>query len=165
MRKSLSALLISTLLVSGCGASKLNPLNWFGRGQSQPVVADSANPLIPAKRGTVFRRGDKPYTGILMPQVKQLKIERVPGGAIVRATGVAQFQQPYDVKLISTSGNQPVDRTLTFELRAEVPGKNLRQGSEWTRTVTVATFLTDNELEGVRTIRVVGSQNTMSARR
>lgn len=166
MRKPFTALLISSLLLTGCGGSSLNPLNWFGRGQPVPVVAEGANPLIPAKRsGSFFRRGEKVYTGVPIHRVTTLKIERVPGGALVRATGVAQVQGQYDVALVSTNNDQPVNGVLTYEFRAEMPKRRLVQGSEWSRTVTIATFLTDNELDGVRSINVVGAQNALSARR
>lgn len=166
MRKPFTALLISSLLLAGCGGSSLNPLNWFGRGQPAPVAAEGANPLIPAKsRNSFFRRGEKVYTGVPIHRVTTLKIERVPGGALVRATGVAQVQGQYDVALVSTNDDQPVNGVLTYEFRAEMPKRRLVQGSEWSRTVTVATFLTENELAGVRSINVVGAQNALSARR
>ncbi|MEZ5676235.1 hypothetical protein SAMN06265173_1087 [Thalassovita litoralis] len=166
MRIPLSALLISTLVLTGCGNSRLNPMNWFGRAKSTPVAtAENTNPLIPQRRGSILRREQLPYAGQLMSQVKTLHIERTPGGALVRVSGIAQFQRPYEVRLIPTNNKQPVNGVLTFDLKAVQPGKKLAQGSEWTRTVTAATFLTDNELDGVRTIQVQAAQNTMSSRR
>lgn len=166
MRIPLSALLISTLVLTGCGSSRLNPMNWFGRAKSAPVAtAENPNPLIPQRSGSILRREEAPYAGQLMAQVKTLKVERTNGGALIRVSGIAQFQRPYEVRLIPNNNKQPVNGVLTFELKALQPGRRLAQGSEWTRTVTVATVLTDNELEGVRTIRVLAAQNAMTSRR
>ncbi|THD73501.1 hypothetical protein E7681_12485 [Thalassobius vesicularis] len=165
MRIPLSALLISTLVLAGCGSSRWNPVNWFGGGRSEPVAVEGTNPLIPRKSGSIFRRGETPYTGQLVDKVTGLKVERVPGGAVVRVTGVARLQGQYDVKLISPTKKKPEKGVLTFELRAELPAGRQAQGTEWTRTLTVATFLTDNELFGVGTIRVVGATNAMTSRR
>lgn len=167
MRIPLSALLISTLLLAGCGNSRLNPMNWFGRAQSQPVATENANPLIPAtRRGLLARKKAAPYAGTLIHEVTTLKVERVPGGAIVRASGVGLYQGQYDVKLISPTKKQAEKGVLTFEFRAILPEARTRvQGSEWSRTLTVATFLTENELAGVRSIRVQGANNVMTTRR
>lgn len=167
MRIPLTALLISTLIVAGCGNSRLNPFNWFGRGQSEPVAtAENANPLIPKRSNGLLYRPKAPYPGVLIAKVTDLKIERIPGGAIVRATGIGHFQGSYEVRLVPADQNQATDKTLTYEFRANLPPSRGRvQGSEWSRTITAAANLTDNQLAEIRTIRVVAAENAMSSRR
>ncbi|SEQ84279.1 hypothetical protein [Thalassovita taeanensis] len=170
MRTTLSALLISTLVVSGCGAareSRLNPFNWFGRSQSTPTTVASeqtANPLIP--QSSKLKRKDLPYQGQLVDQVSDLVIEKVPGGALVRVTGVSAAQGAFDVRLIAQNGGKPDDGVLSYELRALQPAyRRPVVGPAAGRTVTVARFLSEETLIGVKTIQVVGNQNVRSSRR
>lgn len=165
MRTPFTALLITTLLVSACGDSRLNPLNWFGRGRSEPVATGNTNPLIPQERNGLLRRTEAPYAGQLISKVTELKIERVPGGGIVRATGVGHYQGSYEVKLIELPRANAQDRTQSYEFRAVLPAGQAIKGTEWSRTITAAVFLTDNQLADLRTIRVVAAENAMSSRR
>ncbi|MEL6453077.1 MAG: hypothetical protein AAFQ19_17640, partial [Pseudomonadota bacterium] len=61
MRVLTVTLLTAALILSACAAvrdSRVNPFNWFGRGQSEPVVqttAEEVNPLIPNRNERRFR--------------------------------------------------------------------------------------------------------------
>lgn len=163
MQKSLSVLLISAVVLSGCGNSRLNPKNWFGRSQAVPVAsATDANPLIPRKNRLLKR--DTSYQGTLVGEIRDLTIERVPGGAIARVAGLADQQGPYEVRLIPLNDGAPVGGVLSYELRAlNLPYKAV--GTERSRTLTAAVFVTDQDLAGVREIRVLGARNARSSRR
>ncbi|MYM53773.1 hypothetical protein [Thalassovita mangrovi] len=163
MQKSLSVLLISAVVLSGCGTSRLNPKNWFGRSQAVPVAsATDANPLIPRKNRLLKR--DTSYQGTLVGEIRDLTIERVPGGAIARVTGLADQQGPYEVRLMPLNDGAPVGGVLSYELRAlSVPYNAV--GTERSRTLTAAVFVTDQDLAGVREIRVLGARNARSSRR
>ena len=54
MRKSISLILIASLITASCGwrDSRVNPRNWFGNSRDVPVeVVDAeANPLIPIRK-------------------------------------------------------------------------------------------------------------------
>ncbi|SNR57927.1 hypothetical protein [Puniceibacterium sediminis] len=172
MIKSLMILTVSAVLLTGCATvrdSRVNPFNWFGGARSQPAAiqdADSTtNPLIPAKRGNSLLSTKKPvgpYLGQPIAEVSELLIERRPGGAIITANGVADRLGPFDVRLLPLPDDQP--GTLAFMLSA-LQTNGPRNTSDWSRTVTVATWLTDQELAGIRTIRVVGRTNEMVTRR
>ncbi|UWR35051.1 hypothetical protein K3759_08185 [Sulfitobacter sp. W027] len=172
MRKTLLALLASTLLVSACGTvrdSRINPLNWFGSARSVDAEpSESANPLIPQRRGLFARRSVEvdTYEGRPFEQITDLTIEPVPGGAILRATGLAARQGIYAVRLTpATIEEQPVDGVLTYRLEGIRPDKATPQGSRPTREVIAARRLTDQTLSGVREIRVEGQMNTLVSRR
>lgn len=171
-----STVLAATLILSGCGAvrdSRVNPLNWFGNSQSAPVEQQEqveTNPLIPQdeSRGLFSRlRADVvAYTGQPVDQVSALVIEAVPGGAIVRASGVADYDFPYDVQLTpATDDARPVDGVLTYRLEAERPRNPRLRTSARVRTVTAAIRLTDQDLAGVNVIRVEGARNVQSTTR
>lgn len=168
MVRSLSVLLISAVVLTSCGSmrdSRLNPLNWFGRSQSQPVQTDAdVNPLIPKRRAvSLFRQdAESTYEGRLIYEVENLFIERRPGGAIVRATGLSVRQGPYDVRLVKLD-EESDDSTLTYEFKMLQAGPT--GGPAASRRVTTAIALTDQQLFGIRTIRVKSATNIQSSRR
>lgn len=175
MRKTLSALLLFTLVISGCGAirdSRANPFNWFGNSRSAPVETQAdaaANPLIPTRSGLFARARaqDAFYLGNSIDQITDLTVERVPGGAIIRATGRARFQGIYAVQLTPQNVDElPVDGVLIYRMEGVAPnGGALAGGTEQSREVTAARAVTDQTLAGVRSIRVEGARNAQVSRR
>lgn len=143
-------------LVTGCARvseSRLNPLNWFGRSTPAPTVS------LP---GTGAIIDDRP----LIETITALEIERTPGGAIIRAAGVAPVQGWYGAELTPENRDaEPVDGVVTFFFRALPPLDPTRVSTPASRELVVATYLTDAALEGVREIRVVAQTNARVARR
>ncbi len=169
MRITVSALLVSTLVLTGCGTN-LNPLNWFGGGTSEPraPVAENDNPLIPERTGLFSSRRDRlaVYNGTAVETVTDLTVERVPGGAIIRATGVAAVQGIYDVRLTPANEDEvPEDGILTYRLEALRSADGARAGTPASREVTAARKVTDRQLAGVSRIRVEGVTNAQVSRR
>ncbi|WP_299041644.1 hypothetical protein [uncultured Tateyamaria sp.] len=176
MRLTLPALLVLTLTLSACAAvrdSAVNPLNWFGGSRSEPIRPDpraETNPLIPQNtRAGLFsslRDQAEIYVGTPVDQVTDLVIERVPGGAIVRATGIVDQDRVYDIRLTTDNDeNIPVDGVLTYQLRGVHSDRPTRTLSQRVRTVTAARRLTDQELSEIRVIRVEGRRNAQSTTR
>jgi len=175
MRLTLSALLISSLALGGCAAvrdSRVNPFNWFGSSRSETVATApeaNTNPLIPAGRVGLFQRQRAEreiYKGQPIDTVSDLVIERVPGGAIIRASGVSPAQGLYEVQLTpENDDDEAVDGVLSYRLEGRLPENARPGGSEATRTVTAAHAVSDQQLRGVNTIRVVGARNARTSRR
>jgi len=167
MYRPFAALLIAAFLLSSCG-SRANPFNWFGNGRNAPVDAQDAapvNPLIPNTRRS-RRNTPVPYLGSPIDSVTALKIDRIPGGAIVRATGVARMQGGHEANLTpATVDLTPVDGVLTFRFDILLPPEQRPVGDARTREITVARRLTDQNLAGVRSIRVEGARNAKVSRR
>lgn len=172
MRKTIPFLLAVTFGLGACSTiseSRVNPLNWFGKSRSEPVAqVESTNPLIP-KGGGLFsnkRTADAIYEGRPFEQVTNLTIERVPGGAIIRATGLAARQGIYAVQLTPENIEElPVDGVLTYRLEGVRPTAQTAIGAKPTREVIAARHVTDQQLAGVRRIRVEGQLNAQVARR
>jgi hypothetical protein len=167
MFKSVSVLLISAMVLTSCGSvrdSAFNPFNWFGRSTSEPVATEGeVNPLIPRRKASIFRKEqDDSYRGSNVGEVSELLVERRPGGAIIRATGVTDYLGPFELKLVKLDDQSDAD-TLTYALRAYQPRQAV--GGQRARTVTAATWLTDNELAGIREIRVLAERNSRVTRR
>lgn len=164
MRNLVLCLAIAAMGLSACN-SRYNPVNWFGSSEEVPEgEAAATNPLIPPKSGFVSRPEDI-YPGIPVARVTELKVERVADGAIIRATGVAHVQGAFGVKLMPQNEGKPVKGVMTYDLMAIHPADAPRGGADQTRQVVVAHALTDQQLAGVRTIRVVGMENARQARR
>ncbi|MEL6466299.1 MAG: hypothetical protein AAFQ58_15150 [Pseudomonadota bacterium] len=178
MRPKLIVTLVLVLSLSACAAvrdSRMNPANWFGNSQSEPVARQPAepqevNPLIPqnARPGLFanLRAQRELYVGTPIDQVTDLVVEPVPGGAIVRATGIAGEDRVFDVRLTTPNEeNVPVDGVLTYQLRGIHSARPTRTLSPRVRTVTAARRLTDQELAEIRVIRVEGLRNAQSTTR
>ncbi|WP_299374694.1 hypothetical protein [uncultured Tateyamaria sp.] len=176
MRILTTSMLVATLTLSACGAvrdSRINPFNWFGNARSEPIqrtVEKNDNPLIPEERAGLFSsvRGETElYLGTPIDQVSALVIERVPGGAILRATGIAAIDGVYDVRLTPDNDDLEPDENgvLTFRFEGIKPEARVRRTSERQRTYNVAARLTDQELSRVRTIRVEGERNAQTIAR
>tara|TARA_R110002110_G_scaffold20312_63_gene82634 strand:+ start:1315 stop:1836 length:522 start_codon:yes stop_codon:yes gene_type:complete len=172
MRKSLTLLAAVTLTLTACGAireSRVNPLNWFGQSKSVAVEPrEQTNPLIP-RRGGLFSRDrneEEIYMGRPFEQITDLTVERIPGGAIIRATGLAARQGIYAVQLTpANEDEEPVEGVLTYRLEGVRPDRNTAIGTVPTREVTAGRKLTDQQLRGVRIIRVEGALNAQVTRR
>lgn len=185
MFKPMTYALALCAVLAGCGTvrdSALNPFNWFGRSQDVPLEQSSAadgsstasaqttNPLIPQRRQGIFARAraaadiENPTTPIA--QIATLQIERVPGGAIIRASGIDSFANSYDAGLLpQTVDETPVDGVLVYSFRRRVPEGTQPGGAEATREITVARFVSDQTLRGVRSIRVEAASNARAVRR
>ena len=168
MKKTLSVVIVAGVVLTGCSSS-WNPVNWFGQSESAPVTVDasatgSANPLIPARRASIFRRNTaETYLGTPIETISELLIERRPGGAIIRVTGTANRAGPFEVRLIPDEAQTDGD-TLAYTMNAlqSAGPANVRPAA---RSATAAVWLTDQELFGVREVRVAGRSNVLVSRR
>jgi len=171
MRKPATLLILATVMLTGCATvseSRFNPFNWFGSSEPDPAAMDVAaadvNPLIPRGRASIFLDdGPEVFAGRPIADVTELLVERRPGGAIIRATGQASRVGPFDVRLIPDAADS-TDTTLIYDLRA-LQSAGPRSTGPRARQVTVATWMTDQDLAGIRTITVRGANNARSVRR
>lgn len=164
MRRVIPALMVAILTLSACGSWRdagANPRNWFGRSTAAPVAVDAKDALLPKRSG--LERAAPVYQGTRVDQIAALAVERVPGGALIRATGIATRQGAYDVRLIPLGA--PDKGVLSYDLQVVYPRDRTLQGPEQSRRVTVALALTDQQLTGVRSIRVIGARNQQTVAR
>ncbi|MCA0994762.1 hypothetical protein [Alloyangia pacifica] len=156
MFKTVSVVMISALALAGCG----------GQSEAPSVSAETGvnNPLIPQRSAvSFFTKKDEVYPGQPVGVITELLLERRPGGAILRVTGVADYPGPFDVRLVPVEGSEDTG-TLTFRLLAlQLPGP--RTGGELARTVTAGLWLSDKALAPYRALRVEGLRNAQSISR
>lgn len=152
MRAPLLAVLAATLVLSACSGvrqSRLNPINWFGGSTEQRVAVVTAEEVDPRP---------------LVAEVTEMAVERMPGGAIVRAKGLPARQGYWDADLVADTAAS-ADGVLVYQFRVAPPAGRTPAGTPPSREVTAGTFLSDQDLLGVRTIVVRGTLNQRSARR
>ena len=142
--------LILVAFVAGCGgfSAKLNPLNWFKRGELResivlPEEAEDRRPLV--------------------EDVLSLAVEPIPGGAIVRARGRAPTQGWWQAELVP----HPVEDTgvLVYEFRVFPPIAGADVSTPQSREIDVAIYVSDYKLEFVNEIVVQGANNARTSRR
>lgn len=168
MRNSITILLLVAALGLSACSSRLNPMNWFGGSKEVALTEEEKaklNPLLPQEGpGILGERPGTNYLGTPVARVDELRVERVPGGAIIRATGLATVQGAYSVKLDPRNDGKVVKGVLSYDLKA-VQNPRYATGPESARRLLVAHKLTDQQLEGVRVIKVYSKSNARQARR
>lgn len=153
MRISVLAALAALMVLSACAtvrSSRVNPLNWFGRGEERAVAVDMTQALDPRP---------------LVQQVTAMQVDRAPGGAIVSATGLPPSQGHWEAELVETNDGKPVDGVLTLHFRAYPPEFPRPAGTPASREITAGIFLSTQDLEGVSRIVVQGAENQRVSRR
>ena len=148
--------LITLTLILGLSAceTKFNPMNWFSAGRSDGIVLEPEGGY-----------GGGEDSRELIAQITEFKVLRSPGGAILQVTGLPPRQGYWSAELVAENDERPVDGVLTYTFRISEPATTTPQGTPYSREVFVAHFVSDNQLAGVRRIRIVGASNSMTARR
>ena len=151
MKTPIATILVSALLVTGC-ASKINPFNWF-KGSSEEKLVEQ---MVP---------GAKAEHRALVDQVASLQIEKTNGGAIIHAVGLPPSQGYWDAELVAENAEKPVNGVLTYSFRIEQPYEFKRASTPTSREVVVGHFVSNIKLQGVTSIRVLGTRNARSSKR
>lgn len=147
------SLLLLTLCatLAGCGGfreSRLNPFNWFGRSEPRETVE------------VVAERGDpRP----LVETVVSMTVEPMPGGAIVRARGLAPTQGWWAAELVPA--RTEAEGVLIYEFRLLPPVGRADVNTPRSREIDVAIFVSDYKLERAGEIVVQGATNARTSRR
>lgn len=161
--------LVAALLLTACGGSGGSSASgslggWFGRSRPAKVAEGEVNPLIPQTRGIFNRRASREYFGVPVDTIAEMHVERTAGGALLQVKGVAQTQGYYDARLVEDKDDGS-DTTLTFTLKALPSGLRELIGPPQSRQIVAVKALTENDLLGIRTIRVRGVKNARTTSR
>jgi hypothetical protein len=144
------------LTLASCGAireSRFNPLNWFGRSQSQETMT-----TLDGQEALADNRA-------LVTQVTSLTVDALPTGAIVAASGLPPTQGWWDAELVAENDGNPVEGVLTLRFVVGEPPGPRRSGTPQSREVTAAYNLSNIDLQEIAEIVVVGETNSRSSRR
>lgn len=166
MRIMLTSALVATTLLTACGGgsgSAGSGLFGFGKARRAAQNASTGNALIPEQ--SAFRRKKTDiYEGVPVQRLVEARLERVPGGAILRAKGISATLGAYDVRLVPNEV-QDNARTLSYTLKAEYSKRSRPPAPQTGRELVTGVFLSDDDLLGIRNIRVSAAQNSKTLRR
>ncbi len=99
---------------------------------------------------------------LLVTQVTDLTLEKMPGGVIIRATGLPPTQGYWEAELVA----RPIeDGTIIYDFRVFPPITAQIASTTRSREVTVAAYLSNVKLDSIRQITVQGSANARTTRR
>jgi hypothetical protein len=142
--------LCAVLALAACN-SRLNPFNWFGR--SEPAAVQTLVPAAP--------EDPRP----LVAEIVEVTAEPMPGGAILTVTARAATQGWWDAHLVLREGEGTDPAAPVYDFRVQPPPAPMPVSTPQSREITAAVFLSDDELEGVRSITVQGAANARAVRR
>lgn len=139
------------LALSGCGASKLNPWNWFKHEEVTTLEPKEGYPDVQKDPRE------------LIAQVTALEVKQTQGGAIVAATGLTPTQGWWGAKLLAENNGKPVDGVMTYRFVVAWPDPGSpaasRVSTAQSREVTAAAFITNVRLTEVKKVVVIGAGN------
>ena len=145
-----TAALLTLSLLAGCSGfsqSRLNPLNWFGPREGMVTEFSIEKPADPRP---------------LIEMIVEMKIEKLPTGALVRATGRAATQGYWMADLVVNEVDE--NGNLVIDFRAIPAGEGAAVSTPRSREITAAVSLRADTLASAKRIIVRGAQNEKSAR-
>ncbi len=154
MRIALLAAMTALMILPACGKvrdSRFNPFNW-----SRAEVT-----TLEPKGGFRVTADNRQ----LVDQVLTLAVEPMPGGAIVRATGLPPTQGYWQADLVPENDGEPVDGVMTLRFVVYPPPEPTPSSTQPSREITVGFFLTDQQLARISRLTVQGQQTALSVRR
>lgn len=166
MRRQVIISVLALSLLGGCariGASKFNPLNWFGPSEEIAVTETGQRitvlPTLAPKRGYT----DFQDTRTLVTALSDVSIVKSASGGIVTAVGLVPSLGYYDAQLVRIETDNPSELVLDFRVRA--PKTAMAIGTAAQRRITAARSISTPNLAGIRTITVRGASGARVVRR
>ena len=166
MQSTFFNVLATTVLLAGCAetlGTKPSRMEWLDALKKTRVVDETADALIPSNRLKIFKL--KTLTTDLanqpIDQIIHLVADQVPGGVLITATGVTTRTGSYNGQF--TTLDSADSSVLEYQFNVFQPPSSNPENLE-TRKVTIAKFLTDQDLTNISLIRVRSASNRLSAR-
>ncbi|MGB3146206.1 MAG: hypothetical protein WBA91_00455 [Paracoccaceae bacterium] len=150
----LTALTLPVAL-SACGRigqSKLNPFNWFGRSRRKNQQATLAPNEAADGR-------------LLVREVTQMELSRMPTGVIVTAYGLPPTQGWWKADLVADNHGDPVDGVLTFRFLVFPPDAPQPVSTTQSRELSAGAFISNVRIDQIKEIVVQGELNARSTSR
>ena len=153
MKTALLAAMAALMILPSCGKlreSRFNPFNW-----SKAEVA-----TLEPKGGYTVTTDNR----LLVDQVLTLVVDPMPGGAIVRATGLPPTQGFWSAELVAENDGAPVDGVLTLRFVVYPPPEPAAVSTEVSREITAGLYLSNPQLAKLTRINVQGQNSALSVR-
>ncbi len=166
MRTPALLLLTATLALSAC-QSRWNPTTWWAKDDAAGAQ-ENVNALIPEQtedgRSFFTAQETDEYRGLPIDKVTSVEVHKVTEGRLIMAVGVSSVHGTSDTRLILQNNGAPEGGVLTLDLMGRPPIEPVIGGSDQTREVTTAVVLTEQQMAGVRTVRVKALSNSLDRR-
>ncbi len=161
MKKTLSVLLVTALALSACGNSRKS------KSATTAPTTDAATALVPQRSGKgLLSRPDRPDLSVPIAVISELRVDPTSTGAIIYVEGIASRQGAFNAELRPViSEENTKNGILAYTFRVVYPEGPTPQGPERSRTIVEAVDISNQDLQGVRLVRVIGQQNTLDTRR
>ena len=148
-------------------------LKWLALALLLPLAAcggrgdEAAETASEERRGflsNIFGRNseDTVQEQPLVPQVISVNLERLPGGVILRTVGLPPQQGYWDANLVELPSDDAGVLVLGFFLTP--PDRATRVSTQQSREVLAGIRLSDQDIAGIREIRVISATNSLSRR-
>ncbi len=144
------AALVALGLLAGCAGlsnSRINPLNWFKPRDKTYASFSIEKPADPRP---------------LIEMIVDMHIEKLPSGALVRATGRAATQGYWLAELVVNEVDEK--GILVIDFRAVPAAAGAAVSTPRSREITAAVSLRADTLASAKRIILRGAQNEKSAR-
>jgi len=157
LKRSLATLALVALVLplADCGRirdSKINPFNWFGHSRAAASAAATTG-------------GEAADGRQLIPQLTGMAVEKILGGAIVRATGLPPTQGWWKAALVADNHGRPVDGVLTYRFLVFQPQQDTRVSTPQSREITAAAYVSDPRLAETTKIVIEGGDKSLTSKR
>ena len=155
-----------TVLFAGCAeapVTKASPKGWLDALTKTAEMGETADALIPHKKLKIFRL-KTPATDLAdqpIDRIAQLVADQVPGGVLITATGETAKTGSYNGQFITLGSADPSILEYQFNV-FHPPGAT--PGTGKLRRITIAKFLTEQDIIKISLIRVHGADNVMTVR-
>jgi hypothetical protein len=134
--------------LAACGESRLNPLNWFGGEREERIRVTEVETVTDPRP--------------LVAEITALSIEPTTSGAILTATALTDATGYWQAELVE--GGR-AEGEAVFEFRAAAPLAGAMVGPAPTREIRAAVALNQDDLEGLRSVTVIGRENRRTVTR
>ena len=166
MQSTFFTALAITVLFAGCAeapVTKASPKGWLDALTKTAEMAETADALIPHKQLKIFRF-KSPATDLAdqpIDRIAQFVADQVPGGVLITATGETAKTGSYNGQF-TTLGSAD-SSILEYQFNVfQPPGAT--PGTGKLRRITIAKFLTEQDVIKISLIRVHGADNVMTVR-
>ena len=164
MQSTFLTALAITVLLAGCAetpVTKASPKGWLDALTKTAEVGETADALIPRKQLKIFRLKTpaKDLADQPIDQIVQLVADQVPGGILITATGETAKTSSFNGQFTTLDSADSSVLEYQFDV-FQPPGPAPSTGK--LRRITIAKFLTEQDLTKISLIRVHGSNNAMT---
>lgn len=155
-----------SVLLAGCAktpVTKASPKEWLDALTKTAEVGKTADALIPRKQLKLFRLKTpaKDLADQPIDRIVEIVADQVPGGVLITATGETAKTGSYNGQFATLDSAD--SSILEYQFKVLHP-MGARPSTGKLHRITIAKFLTEQDVIKISSIRVHGANNVMTVR-